>query len=178
MRKPLIAIIGAASPTDQQAAFAYDVGRLLGEQGVAIVTGGLSGVMEAASRGAREAGGLVIGILPGAAADTCNPHVEISVATGLGDGRNAVITNTADVFIAVGGGFGTLSEIAYALKRNKPVIGLDTWQLDASRMSDEPWWTVATPEEAAAAALAALAGHSSGRSSIRHDTALSLKAGR
>jgi uncharacterized protein (TIGR00725 family) len=134
------------------------VGELLGERGLALVSGGLGGVMEAASRGARERGALVIGILPQDDPDACNDWVDVSIATGLADARNVLIANTADVFIAIGGSFGTLSEIAFALKRRKKVIALSTWSLDTSRMQGEPFVLVDTPEAAVEAAAAELAG--------------------
>ena len=147
-RRKIVAVIGASEPSTQEAKNALEVGRLLGAAGLTVVSGGLGGVMEAVSRGVAEAGGTVIGIVQDPEPDSCNPYVEISIATGMDDGRNVVIANTADVFIAIGGSLGTLSEIAYALKRRKPVIGLGTWELDASRLRGEPWLRAETPEEA------------------------------
>ncbi len=86
--------------------------------------------MKAASQGADEAGGLVVGVLPGALPDDANPHVQVAVATGMGDARNAIIANTAEAFVAVAGGYGTLSEIAFALKRDKRVVALGSWDFD------------------------------------------------
>lgn len=103
--------------------------------------------MEAASRGASEAGGLVIGVLPGADPATANPWVEVPIATGMGDARNAILTNTAEAFIAIGGAHGTLSEVAFALKRQKPVISLGSWEVDPAVIS------AATPEQAVRLAL-------------------------
>ena len=113
-----------------------------------LITGGLEGVMAAASRGAHEAGGLVIGVLPGPFAAEANPYVSVAVATGLGDARNAVLANTAEAFIAVGGAYGTLSEIAFALKRGKRVVGLGTWDVDPAVLK------ASSPEEAVRLALA------------------------
>jgi uncharacterized protein (TIGR00725 family) len=87
-------------------------------------------VMEAASRGAREAGALVVGILPDASPSSANAHVDVAIATGMGDARNAIIANTADAFVAVGGALGTLTEIAFALKRGKRVVSLGSWEID------------------------------------------------
>ena len=98
--------------------------------------------MEAASEGARGAGGLVLGILPGPSPGDANPHVEVAVATGMGDARNALIANTADGFVAIAGSWGTLSEIAFALKRGKPVVSLGSFERDL------PVPPAATPEEA------------------------------
>jgi len=125
----VIAVIGAGEPTAAAWASAFEVGRLLARSGCVLVTGGLSGVMQAASEGARSEGGLVVGILPGGDPSTANPHVEVRIATGMGDARNAILCNTAEAFIAVGGSYGTLSEIAFALKRGKPVVGLNSYEL-------------------------------------------------
>jgi len=158
MRRKIVAVIGASAPREEERALAATVGRLIGERGLTMISGGLGGVMEAASHGAQQNGGLVLGILPQAEPDACNDYVDIAIATGLADARNAVIANTADVFIAIGGSFGTLSEIAYALKRNKKVIALSTWDLDTSRMSGEPFVVVDSPEAAVDAAAAELGG--------------------
>jgi uncharacterized protein (TIGR00725 family) len=109
---------------------AEDVGRLLAERGAAIVCGGLGGVMEAACRGATQAGGTTIGILPGADRSAANPFVDVAISTGLGEARNALVVQAADAVIAVGGGYGTLSEIALALKAGKRVAGIGTWDID------------------------------------------------
>ena len=135
-------MIGAGSCDDETARLASEVGRELAAAGCTVITGGLGGVMEAAARGAREAGGRVVGILPGSDAGAANPHVEIAVATGMGDARNAIIANTADAFVAVSGGHGTLSEIAFALKRGKRVVSLDSWEGDPAIVP------ASTPEEA------------------------------
>lgn len=128
-RKRMIAVIGAGGTiTAEVRALAERVGELLAGRACAVVTGGLGGVMEAASAGARRGGGTVVGILPGASAAAANPHVEVAVATGLGEARNAVIATAADALIAVGGEYGTLSEIALALKLGKRVVTLaSTW---------------------------------------------------
>ena len=123
------------------------MGRLLGGRGAVVVSGGLGGVMEAACRGAREAGGVTVGILPGLDRAAANPYVDVALPTGLGEARNALVVRAADVLIAVGGGYGTLSEIALALKAGKRVIGLDTWEIEGVE-------AVADPEAAVAAALA------------------------
>lgn len=149
MRRVIVAVIGGSQPSESEACLAEEVGVMLAAEGWAVLSGGLGGVMEAASRGAARHGGLVIGILPGGDPDSCNAYVEIAVASGLGDGRNAVIANTADAFVAVGGSFGTLSEIAFALKRNKPVVALCSWKLDATRLvGGEPFVEVSTSAEA------------------------------
>ncbi len=156
MRRRIVAVIGASAPGERERVLAERVGALAGARGWTLISGGLGGVMEAASRGARENGGLVVGILPQAEPNACNAWVDIAIATGLADARNAVIANSADVFIAIGGSFGTLSEIAYALKRNKKVIALSSWSLDESRMCGEPFVVVDSPESAIEAAAAEL----------------------
>lgn len=123
----IIAVIGAGACDAETRRTAETVGRLLAQRGGVTLTGGLGGVMEAASSGARAAGGLVIGILPGADVRAANAHVDIAIATGLGEARNVVLANTAEAFVAVGGEYGTLSEIAFALKRGKPVAGIGSW---------------------------------------------------
>ncbi len=146
MRPPIIAVIGSADcpKTSKPYRHAQAVGRLIAKHGYPLVTGGFSGVMEAASKGAHQAGGTVIGIIKGSSTEQANPYVTIPIATGMGDARNAVIANTADGFVAVGGEFGTLSEIAYVLKRNKPIISLGSWDVDG-RVPEAD-----TPEEAVA----------------------------
>lgn len=126
----IIAIIGAGQCDNQIAAIARKVGGLLAKAKCVIINGGLGGVMEAASQGAKEAGGLVVGILPSASKKDANPHVDIPIATGMGDARNTIIANTADAFIAIDGSYGTLSEIAFALKRGKKVVSLGSWEVD------------------------------------------------
>lgn len=129
-RARVVAVVGAGECDRGTAERAEEVGRLLAGRGCTLVTGGLGGVMEAASRGAREAGGLVIGVLPAADPETANPHVQVAIATGMGDARNAILANTANVFVAIGGAHGTLSEIAFALKRKKRVVSLGSWEVD------------------------------------------------
>ncbi|MFQ5515041.1 MAG: TIGR00725 family protein [Myxococcota bacterium] len=126
----VIAVIGQGVSSPETDRNAHEVGRRLAEAGCVVVTGGLGGVMTAASRGAREAGGLVVGIVPGPSREEANPWVTVAVATGMGDARNAILANTADAFVAVGGSHGTLSEIAFALKRGKRVVSLGSWQVD------------------------------------------------
>lgn len=125
---PRIAVIGAATCTAEEAAVAEEVGRLLAEEGAMVLTGGRGGIMEAACRGAQKADGLTVGILPGEDADQANQWVALPIVTGLGEARNVILMRTADAVIAIGGEFGTLSEIAFALKFGKPVVGIGTWQ--------------------------------------------------
>ena len=117
---------------------AEEVGRLLARRGAVVVCGGLGGVMEAACRGARGEGGAALGILPGLDRGAANPFVSVAVATGLGEARNALVVRAADALIAVGGAYGTLSEIALALTAGKPVIGLGTWEIDGVERVEGP----------------------------------------
>ena len=149
-----VAVVGPgdADPDAEQAA--ERVGRELAGAGAVVVCGGLGGVMAAACRGAREAGGTTVGILPGLDRRAANPWVEITVPTGLGEARNALVVRAADALVAVGGGFGTLSEIGLALKAGKTVVGLRTWRLARDPGGEvEAVVRAGSPEEAAAAAL-------------------------
>lgn len=129
-RVRMIAVIGASESTAQEEALAEAVGRELAIRGVGLVCGGRSGVMEAACRGAQEAGGLAIGILPGTSPGEGNPHLSVALPTGLGHARNALVVLGGEAVIAVGGGYGTLSEIALALKLGRKVIGLGSWHAE------------------------------------------------
>uniref|UniRef100_A0A7V0Z436 TIGR00725 family protein n=1 Tax=candidate division WOR-3 bacterium TaxID=2052148 RepID=A0A7V0Z436_UNCW3 len=131
MRKKIIAVIGGAETSEKNLKIAEEVGTLIAKNGAIIITGGLGGVMEAASRGAKEAGGLVIGILPGTDKRTANEYVDIPIVTGMNQARNIIIARTADCAIAIDGRYGTLTEIAYCLMFNVPVIGINTWEIDA-----------------------------------------------
>lgn len=108
---------------------AQEVGRLIANHDAILVSGGLGGVMEAASRGAKAEGGITLGILPHEHKREMNEYIDVPVATGLGIGRNVIIARTADALIAVGGEYGTLSEIAFALQMKKPVVGIKTWDI-------------------------------------------------
>jgi uncharacterized protein (TIGR00725 family) len=121
-----IAVIGAGTCSPQVAAIAREVGRRIAERDAVLVTGGRRGVMEAASRGAHEAGGLVVGILPGLDPTEANDAVDIAIPTGMGQLRNGLVVSSAQAVIALAGEWGTLSEIGLALKLGKPVVGLDT----------------------------------------------------
>jgi uncharacterized protein (TIGR00725 family) len=114
------------------------VGRLVAARGAVLVCGGLAGVMEAACRGAKDGGGTTVGILPGAERSAANEFVDVAIPTGLGEARNALVVRAADALIAVGGGYGTLSEIAFALKAGKPVAGLGSWQIEGVQRADTP----------------------------------------
>ncbi|KPJ63105.1 MAG: hypothetical protein AMS15_01775 [Planctomycetes bacterium DG_23] len=129
-----IAVIGSGDASERESRLAEEVGREIGRQGAILVCGGLGGVMESASKGAREAGGLTVGILPGMDSKSANPYIDIPIPTGLGEARNAIVAVSGDAVIAIGGSLGTLSEIAFALKARIPVIALSTWDLDEARL--------------------------------------------
>jgi uncharacterized protein (TIGR00725 family) len=134
----IIAVIGNSSCSPEEARLAETVGELLAQQGVTLICGGLGGVMEATCRGAKSKGGLTVGILPGQDSSTANPWVDVPVITGLGEARNVAVVKSAQAVIAIGGSYGTLSEIAYALKSGIPVIGLNTWSLSPNGREDDP----------------------------------------
>lgn len=128
-KRPAIAVIGGRKADKVLRKEGEDAGRLIAEGGASLISGGLSGVMESASKGTRSAGGLTVGILPQDNALKANRYIDVAVATGLGIGRNVIIARTADALIAIGGGYGTLSEIAFALQLGKPVIGIRSWNI-------------------------------------------------
>jgi uncharacterized protein (TIGR00725 family) len=127
--KKIIAVIGGRRVEKALLSEAEEVGRLIARRGAILVCGGLGGVMEAASKGAKSAGGLTVGILPQNDSKDANKYIDIPLATGLGIGRNVIIARAADALIAVGGAYGTLSEIAFALQTGKPVVGIKTWDI-------------------------------------------------
>lgn len=133
----IIAVIGDSSCSCEEARLAETVGELLAQCGATIVCGGLGGVMEAVCRGAKSRGGLTVGLLPGEDAKMANSWVDIPVVTGIGEARNVAVAKSAEAVIAIGGGYGTLSEIAYALKSGIPVIGLNTWSLSRNGREDD-----------------------------------------
>lgn len=122
--RPIVAVVGGSDCTSAEAALAEDLGRRLAQRGAVVVCGGLTGVMEAVAKGARAAGGLTIGILPGNNARDANAYIDVPLATGMGEMRNALIVRVAGAIVAIGGGSGTLSEIALALRIGTPVVGL------------------------------------------------------
>ena len=152
--RKIIAVIGASHCPPEIARLAREVGRHLAERGATLVCGGLGGVMEAACRGAKEAGGMTIGILPGMSRSEANPYVDVPIVTGLGEGRNVIVVRTAQAVIAVAGEYGTLSEIAFALKMGRPVVGLRTWQLAQNGKLRKDIIEAASPLEAVEKALA------------------------
>ena len=143
-----IGVIGGQFCSEEEERLAYEVGSLLAKQGAIIICGGLGGVMEAACRGAKEEGGTTIGVLPGPFRGDANPYVDYALATDMGQARNAIIVRTADAVIAVGGEYGTLSEIAMALKMGKKVVALSSWEIASKGVPDDKIVRTASPEEA------------------------------
>ena len=135
MKNPVVAVIGGGRDERPEVlAAAEAVGRGLAARGAILVCGGLKGVMEAACRGAAAGGGMTVGILPGESPESANPHVTLPIVTGMGIGRNVIIVRTADALIAIGGEYGTLSEIAFALQMKKFVVGIGSWNIPGVQM--------------------------------------------
>ena len=128
-RKKIIAVIGSRECDKTLYQMAQEVGRRIAENGALLICGGRGGVMEAACRGAKKAGGITVGILPGESRKQANRFVDIPIVTGMGIGRNVIVVRSSQAVIAIDGEHGTLSEIAYALQLGIPVIGLKTWQI-------------------------------------------------
>lgn len=150
-----IGVVGSGVCSNEIASLAFEVGQELARCGAVLVCGGLSGVMESACKGAKEAGGTTVGILPGTDAKDANPYVDIPIVTGLGEARNIIVARSAQAIIAISGGYGTLSEIAFALRLSIPVIGLKTWALKEPSGKTASIIEANTPPEAVKAALAA-----------------------
>jgi uncharacterized protein (TIGR00725 family) len=153
-----ISVIGAAEGASEILRDAEAVGRGIAEAGAVLVCGARTGVMEAASKGASEAGGAVVGVLPSLSRADANPYVTHVVATGIGEARNLAVVASGDAVIAVGGEWGTLSEIAYARKLGRPVVAMQSWTLRNRAGTDLGIVEVETPEEAVREALAAAQG--------------------
>ena len=153
-----VAVVGGGEAGDDVCRLAEDLGRELARRGAVVVTGGLGGGMEAASRGAKAAGGMTIGLLPSEDRADANPWVDVALPTGMGEGRNVLLVRAADAVVAVAGEFGTLSEIALALRLGKPVVGLGTWELARDGRPVEAVVAAATAEEAAERAVALARG--------------------
>ena len=143
-----ISVIGSGNCTAKQAKMAEEVGFLLGSRKVAVICGGQGGVMEAVSKGVRKAGGLTIGILPGLDAGAGNKYLSLAIPTGLGQARNAIVAHAGQAVIAIGGSYGTLSEIGFARKAGRRVIGLETWSAEEPDGSQLDIEYANDPEEA------------------------------
>jgi uncharacterized protein (TIGR00725 family) len=155
-KQPIIAVIGGGSCNQKEAKLAEEVGRELAKRGATLVCGGLGGVMEAACKGANAEGGVTIGILPGDNRDAANPYVSIPIVTNLGYARNVAVVKSGQVVIAVGGNYGTLSEISHALQSGIPVVGLNTWSIARNGKEDKSIITAKSAAEAVEKALKAV----------------------
>jgi len=155
-KKKFIAVIGGSECSPQEAKLAEEVGRELARQGAVLVCGGLGGIMAAACKGASSEGGVTIGILPGGSRQAANPYVQIPIVTNLGEARNVVLVKSAGAVIAIGGGYGTLSEIGHALRNGIPVIGLNTWSLSRNDRSDNSIILAQDPAEAVKKAIGSI----------------------
>lgn len=125
-----ISVIGSSLCSHKEYQTAEVVGREIAQRKAVLICGGLGGVMEAACKGAKQAGGITVGILPGTDKNSANPYIDIPIVTGLGEARNIIVALSGDAVIAIGGALGTLSELSFALKNKKTVIGIGTWRLD------------------------------------------------
>jgi len=152
-KKRFVAVIGGSEPSAEETRLAETIGRELARQGATLVCGGLGGVMEAACKGASSEGGVTIGILPGDNRQAANPYVQIPIATGMGYARNVAVVKSAQAVIAIGGSYGTLSEIAHALQSGIPVIGINTWSLSRNGQQDDSIIPAQNPTEAVNKAL-------------------------
>jgi len=152
-KKRFIAVIGGSKCSPQEAELAEEVGRELARQGAILVCGGMGGIMAAACKGATSQGGLTIGILPGNSRQQANPHVQIPIVTDLGEARNVIVIKSAQAAIAISGSYGTLSEIAHALRAGIPVIALNTWSLSKNGQPDNSIILAQNPTEAVKKAL-------------------------
>ena len=153
LKKKFVAVIGGSQCSSQEAKLAEEVGHEIARQDAFLLCGGLGGVMEAACRGAQSEGGMTIGILPGDNRELSNSYVQIPIVTGIGYARNIIVVKSAQAVIAVGGNYGTLSEISHALQSGIPVIGLNTWSLSRNGQQDNSIILAQNPAEAVNKAL-------------------------
>lgn len=151
-----VSVIGGSRCSGREAELAEEVGAELARRGITLVCGGLTGVMEAACKGARSAGGTTVGILPGNSRKDANQYVDIPVVTTIGEARNIIVVSSGQAVIAVCGEYGTLSEIALALRNNIPVVGLNTWSLSKNGRLDDSIIVAESPRDAVDKALAAI----------------------
>lgn len=148
MTRPIyISLIGPSDATPAVLRAAEEAGACIAGAGAILVTGGGVGAMEAACRGARAAGGLTVGLLAGSSRREGNPYLDVAIPTGMGEMRNTLVVRAADAVLAVGGGFGTLSEVALALKLGKPLVGVDSWSASVHRVG-APIPAASSPQEA------------------------------
>ncbi|MCK4234937.1 TIGR00725 family protein [candidate division WOR-3 bacterium] len=149
-RKIIIGVIGSSSCSSSIAEIAYIVGKEIARRDALLICGGLGGVMEAACKGAIEENGTTIGVLPGVDKETANPYIDIPITTGLGEARNIIVVRSSDAVIAIAGKYGTLSELAFALRFDVPVVGIATWNIDI------PILKAKNPKQAVDMALSAI----------------------
>jgi len=128
-RETIIGVIGAGDASEAECKLAEVAGEEIARQGCALLCGAMGGVMEAACKGAKSLNGTTIGILPGASKTQCNPYIDYPIVTAMGHGRNIIVAGSSDAIIAIGGSYGTLSEIAFALRLKIPIIGINTWDV-------------------------------------------------
>ena len=155
-RKLRIGVLGPGAAGAETLALAGEVGAEIARHGAVLICGGLGGVMEAAARGAKQAGGLTVGIVPGVDAREANEFIDVPVATGMGEARNVLVVRSSDAVIAIAGSYGTLSEIALALKIGVPVVGLGTWKLRDPDGNEPPIIRARSAREAVARAAGAI----------------------
>ena len=153
-----VSVVGGSRCSRREAELAEEVGAELARRGVTLVCGGLSGVMAAACKGARSAGGTTVGILPGSRREDANPYVDIPIVTTIGEARNVIVVCSGQAVIAICGEYGTLSEIAYALRHKIPVVGLNTWSLSKGGQLDSSIIIAQSAKDAVDKALAAIEG--------------------
>lgn len=151
--KKIVSVVGESLAEKEVFGQAVEVGKLLAKADIAVCCGGLKGVMEAVCKGAKSEGGLTIGILPSSNRNDANKYVDIPIVTGIGFTRNSIVVKTGQVIIAIGGWYGTLCEVAFALDEGKPIIGIDTWEIKKSGKKNEAIVRVKTPKEAVKKAL-------------------------
>jgi len=147
-RLRIISVIGGAQCSQSEASFAEDIGRMIAREGLGVACGGRGGVMEAVCRGAWDKSGFTLGILPSLDMENANPYLTVALPTGLGEARNVLVIQAGEVVLAIGGGYGTLSEIAHALRQGKPVIGYSTWCAQDGHHDELPIHRVESPSEA------------------------------
>jgi uncharacterized protein (TIGR00725 family) len=155
--KTIISVIGASSPSRKVYSLALEVGRLLAGEGLIVACGGLGGVMEAVCKGTAERGGLSLGFLP-RESEEANPYVTIPVPTGLGEARNILVVSSGAAVISIGGSLGTLSEMGFALKLGKPLVGLHSWTVTDDGGTSYPLMRASSPREAVKMALMCIVG--------------------
>lgn len=151
-----VSVIGGSRCSPREARIAEQVGAELARRGVTLICGGLTGVMHAACKGARTAGGTTVGILPGSRREDANPYVDIPIVTTIGEARNVIVVCSGQAVIAIGGEYGTLSEIAHALRNNIPVVSLNTWSLTKNGELDDSIIVAHDPGDAVDKAIAAI----------------------